>query len=50
MFYENNKDKKLTLYKMSFEITYSGDIQFIKVFYSTEKTRGCKYPKKIRWF
>ena len=28
---------------MPFEITYSGDIQYIKVFYSTEKTRGCKY-------
>tara|TARA_B100001250_G_scaffold264438_1_gene227998 strand:- start:851 stop:1576 length:726 start_codon:yes stop_codon:yes gene_type:complete len=28
---------------MSFEVTYSGDIQYIKVFYSTEKTRGCKY-------
>ena len=28
---------------MSFEITYNGDIQFIKVFYSTEKTRAGKY-------
>ena len=31
------------LYPMSFEVTYTGDIQYIKVFYSTEKTRGCKY-------
>ena len=31
------------LYPMPFEVTYSGDIQYIKVFYSTEKTRGCKY-------
>ena len=28
---------------MSFEVTYNGDIQYIKVFYSTEKTRGGKY-------
>ena len=28
---------------MSFEITYTGDIQYIKVFYSTNKTRECKY-------
>ena len=28
---------------MTFEVTYSGDIQYIKVFYSTEKTRECKY-------
>ncbi len=28
---------------MSFEVTYNGDIQFIKVFYSTEKTREGKY-------
>ena len=28
---------------MPFEITYNGDIQFIKVFYSTEKTRAGKY-------
>ena len=28
---------------MSFEVTYSGDIQHIKVFYSTKKTRECKY-------
>ena len=28
---------------MSFEVTYNGDIQFIKVFYSTEKTRAGKY-------
>ena len=28
---------------MSFEVTYSGDIQYIKVFYSTEKTRAGKY-------
>ena len=28
---------------MSFEVTYSGDIQYIKVFYSTKKTRECKY-------
>ena len=28
---------------MSFEVTYNGDIQFIKVFYSTEETREGKY-------
>ena len=28
---------------MSFEITYNGDFQYIKVFYSTEKTRESKY-------
>ncbi len=28
---------------MSFEVTYNGDIQHIKVFYSTEKTRAGKY-------
>ena len=28
---------------MSFEVTYNGDVQFIKVFYSTEKTRAGKY-------
>ena len=28
---------------MSFEVTYNGDIQYIKVFYSTEKTREGKY-------
>ncbi len=28
---------------MSFEVTYNGDIQYIKVFYSTEKTRAAKY-------
>ena len=28
---------------MSFEVTYNGDIQYIKVFYSTEKTRKGKY-------
>ncbi len=28
---------------MSFEVTYSGDIQTVKVFYSTERTRNCKY-------
>ena len=28
---------------MSFEVTYNGDIQHIKVFYSTEKTRVGKY-------
>tara|TARA_E500000331_G_scaffold298738_1_gene298733 strand:- start:911 stop:1639 length:729 start_codon:yes stop_codon:yes gene_type:complete len=28
---------------MSFEVRYNGDIQYIKVFYSTEKTRGGKY-------
>ena len=28
---------------MSFEVTYTGDIQYIKVFYSTDKTRECKY-------
>ncbi len=28
---------------MSFEVTYNGDIQYIKVFYSTKKTRAGKY-------
>tara|TARA_Y100001968_G_scaffold1795_1_gene1545 strand:- start:1740 stop:2468 length:729 start_codon:yes stop_codon:yes gene_type:complete len=28
---------------MSFKVTYNGDIQYIKVFYSTEKTRAGKY-------
>ena len=28
---------------MSFEVTYNGDIQYIKVFYSTEKTRAGIY-------
>ena len=28
---------------MSFEVTYNGDIQYIKVFYSTQKTRAGKY-------
>ena len=28
---------------MSFEVTYNGDIQYIKVFYSTEKTKSGKY-------
>jgi len=28
---------------MSFEVTYNGDIQYIKVFYSTDKTRAGKY-------
>ncbi len=28
---------------MSFQLTYNGDIQYIKVFYSTKKTRGGKY-------
>ena len=28
---------------MSFEVTYNGDMQYIKVFYSTEKTRAGKY-------
>jgi len=28
---------------MSFEVTYNGDIQYIKVFYSTEQTRAGKY-------
>ncbi len=28
---------------MPFEVTYNGDIQYIKVFYSTEKTREGKY-------
>ena len=28
---------------MSFEVTYNGDIQYIKIFYSTEKTREGKY-------
>ena len=28
---------------MSFEVTYNGDIQFIKIFYSTNKTRAGKY-------
>ena len=28
---------------MAFEVTYNGDIQLIKIFYSTEKTRAGKY-------
>ena len=28
---------------MSFKVTYNGDIQYVKVFYSTEKTRAGKY-------
>ena len=28
---------------MSFEVTFNGDIQYIKVFYSTKKTRAGKY-------
>ena len=28
---------------MSFKVTYNGDIQYVKVFYSTEKTRTGKY-------
>ena len=28
---------------MSFEVTYNGDIQYVKVFYSTKKTREGKY-------
>ena len=28
---------------MSFEVTYNGDVQYIKLFYSTEKTRAGKY-------
>lgn len=28
---------------MSFDVTYNGDIQYLKVFYSTEKTRAGKY-------
>ena len=28
---------------MSFEVTFNGDIQYIKVFYSSEKTRAGKY-------
>ena len=28
---------------MSFEVTYSGDIKYIKIFYSTQKSRTCKY-------
>ncbi len=28
---------------MSFEVTYNGDIQYIKIFYSTKKTREGKY-------
>ena len=28
---------------MSFEVTYNGDIQYIKLFYSTEKARAGKY-------
>ncbi len=28
---------------MSFEVTYNGDIQYIKIFYSTEQTRAGKY-------
>ena len=31
------------MHLMSFEVTYNGDIQYIKVFYSTEKTRSGKY-------
>ena len=31
------------MYPMSFEVTFNGDIQFIKVFYSTAKTREGKY-------
>ena len=33
----------MSKYLMSFEVTYNGDIQYIKVFYSTEKTRAGKY-------
>ena len=32
-----------SLEPMSFEVTYNGDIQYIKLFYSTEKTRKGKY-------
>ena len=32
---------------MSFEVTYNGDIQYIKVFYSTKKTRAGKYYGKF---
>ena len=32
-----------SLKSMSFEVTYNGDIQYIKVFYSTEKSRSAKY-------
>ena len=32
---------------MSFEVTYNGDIQYIKVFYSTERTRAGKYYGKF---
>tara|TARA_B100000214_G_scaffold196501_2_gene142229 strand:- start:74 stop:805 length:732 start_codon:yes stop_codon:yes gene_type:complete len=28
---------------MSFEVTYNGDIKYIKIFYSTNNTRECKY-------
>ena len=28
---------------MSFDVTFNGDIQYIKVFYSTKKTREGKY-------
>tara|TARA_B100000214_G_scaffold369653_1_gene343073 strand:+ start:251 stop:1015 length:765 start_codon:yes stop_codon:yes gene_type:complete len=28
---------------MSFEVTYNGDIQYIKIFYSTDQTRAGKY-------
>ena len=28
---------------MSFEVTYNGDIQYIKIFYSTEETKVGKY-------
>ncbi len=28
---------------MSFEVTYNGDIQYVKIFYSNEKTRAGKY-------
>ncbi len=30
-------------YPMSFQVTYNGDIQYIKLFYSTDKTRAGKY-------
>ena len=32
---------------MSFEVTYNGDIQYVKVFYSTEETRAGKYYGKF---
>jgi len=36
-------NKEIVSHLMSFEVTYNGDIQYIKIFYSTEKTRAGKY-------